>query len=336
MTLNPTQPTPRLHRAAPSFMSRPGPTGDAPRLAPPDPDPAVVAALSRWARARGEREVAAVVRWSGDRRRRAEARDHARACEALTASEAARGGWYPAYGVPEVAASGARQVRCHAGSCQLQDAVDSCLSRHAKTSAPREPSGHAVADLEAPHRAARVQAILKVTNGSCPRRRSVIAPIARCGPRRPATLPQHNVGRSSRQLGRCTDAILPALFPFEVSGNQVVKPVTVDEVIESPASRDVTDYQHTLSFPTQLKITKEAADPHHRLPPGLSARVRRIEKLHLVCVQKRRRHPVAFAVVALSEPPVMKDWEAGAIERDSRRLHCTSKIRREDGRESVV
>jgi hypothetical protein len=55
-----------------------------------------------------------------------------------------------------------------------------------------------------------------------------------------------------------------------------------------------------------------------------------------VCVQKRRRHPVAFAVVALSEPPVMKDWEAGAIERDSRRLHCTSKIRREDGRESVV
>lgn len=136
MTLNPTQPTPRLHRAAPSFMSRPGPTGDAPRLAPPDPAPAVVAALSRWARDRREREVAAVVRWSGDRRRRAEARDHARACEALTASAAARGVSYPAYGVPEVAASGARQVRCHAGSCQLQDSVDSCLSRHAKTSAP--------------------------------------------------------------------------------------------------------------------------------------------------------------------------------------------------------
>ena len=45
---------------------------------------------------------------------------------------------------------------------------------------------------------------------------------------------------------------------------------------------------------------------------------------------------VALAVVAFSEPPVMKDWEAGAIERDSRRLRGTSKIRREDSRESVV
>jgi hypothetical protein len=32
----------------------------------------------------------------------------------------------------------------------------------------------------------------------------------------------------------------------------------------------------------------------------------------------------------------MKDWEVGATKRDSRRLNCASKIRREDGRESVV
>jgi hypothetical protein len=69
--------------------------------------------------------------------------------------------------VPEVAASGARQVRCHAGSRQLQDSVDSLFVAAREDLGPREPSGHAVADLEAPHRAARVQAILKVTNGSC-------------------------------------------------------------------------------------------------------------------------------------------------------------------------
>lgn len=183
VTLNPTQPTPRLHRAAPSFMSRHGPTGDAPRLAPPDPDPAVVAALSRWARARREREVAAVVRWSRDRSHRAVARDHARAFEALTASAAARGVWYPAYGVSEVAASGARQVRCHAGSRQLQDSVDSLFVAAREDLGPREPLrscgrrfGRATSRRTRPGEPERHERIM-------PRRRSVIAPIARCGPR---------------------------------------------------------------------------------------------------------------------------------------------------------
>jgi hypothetical protein len=168
--------------------------------------------------------------------------------------------------------------------------------------------------------------------GVCSTRRGL---LPRCGHCIVRIVQRRNAVRD-RQLGRCTDAVLPTLFPFEVSGDQVVKPLTVDEVIESPASSDVADHQHTLSLPTQLKITKEAADPHHRLSPGLAARVRRIEKLHLVCVQKCRRHPVTFAVVALSEPPVMKDSEVGATKRDSRRLNCASKIRREDGRESVV
>jgi hypothetical protein len=98
----------------------------------------------------------------------------------------------------------------------------------------------------------------------------------------------------------------------------------------------VADHQHALPLPTQLKITEETADAHHCRPPGLATWVRRIEIRQPLCVHKRRGHPIALAVVAFSEPPVMKDRKAAAIERESCRLHRPSEVRREDGRESVV
>ena len=109
---------------------------------------------------------------------------------------------------------------------------------------------------------------------------------------------------------RGRDAVFPALFPSEVSGYEVVKPFIVDEVLESPASSDVTDYQHTLPGPAQLEIVDETAHAHHGRPPRLATWVGRIE-IHLpFCVHNRGGHPVVLAVVAFSEPPVMKNRDA--------------------------
>jgi hypothetical protein len=77
---------------------------------------AIVAAARRWAEADRQRQIEAVKAWS----RRHRARRALVGLDALVASAASRGIWYPAYGVfPGVTASAGRPaagvVRCRCG-----------------------------------------------------------------------------------------------------------------------------------------------------------------------------------------------------------------------------
>jgi hypothetical protein len=125
-------------------------------------------------------------------------------------------------------------------------------------------------------------------------------------------------------------------LPQEGGGDQLLERPAAEKMLEGPAGRGVTDDENPLASPTHGHVIEEPADAGDRLSPAFASLVRDIEMSASRPMELGHRHTVAFAVVALSEPPVVKDRDRRARKGDSNGLDGAVKVRREDGGDPIV
>jgi hypothetical protein len=80
------------------------------------------------------------------------------------------------------------------------------------------------------------------------------------------------------------------------------------------------DDQNPLPVPAQGQVGQEPANARRGFPPALPARIRAVQVLTPAGLQFGHRHPVALAVVAFTQPPVVQDGDRRAGEGNGRRL----------------
>jgi hypothetical protein len=132
------------------------------------------------------------------------------------------------------------------------------------------------------------------------------------------------------------EAIFPTLPAREVLGDQLLQRDVVQIVIQSPPGRDLTDDEDSCSVPSRRQIIEKASHTSDRLAPALAAWEGFVEVRGSIPSVRFRRSSIAFAVVALSEPPVEKDRHATGPEGNLSGLCGTAKVGTEHRRDPVV
>ena len=130
--------------------------------------------------------------------------------------------------------------------------------------------------------------------------------------------------------------VLPSSLPAERKIYEVFQQLTVDEVVERPPRRHVTDQKNTLARPLFNQLVQSQRDSLYRLSPALSTRERFVEPKPPFRIKLCSRHAVHRSVVALPQPPVEADGNARVSERDLRRFDGSVQIGSDNDVEVVV
>jgi pimeloyl-ACP methyl ester carboxylesterase len=132
------------------------------------------------------------------------------------------------------------------------------------------------------------------------------------------------------------EAIFPTFPPLEVLGDQLLQRDVVQMVIQTPPGRDVADDEDSCSVPSRRQIIEKTSDASDRLAPALAAREGFVEVRGSIPSVGLGPSSIAFAVVALSKPPVEKDRHPTEPEGNLSGLRGTAKVGTEHRRDPVV
>ena len=96
------------------------------------------------------------------------------------------------------------------------------------------------------------------------------------------------------------------------------------------------DDENPLIVPAQRQVAEETAGTGDRLSPAFPARIRLLQVLTPPTVHLGRGHPIALAVIALAQPPVIQHRNAASMKGYGYRLASTPQVGAEHGRYAVI
>ena len=132
-----------------------------------------------------------------------------------------------------------------------------------------------------------------------------------------------------------SQGVLPSLLPRELLSGQFLQRTIVDEVIQPPTRRHMTDDDDVASRPSRGEVTKKPAHARNGLSPALASGIRHGQVLEEWLDHLASWRPVQFAVVTFSKPPVVQDWNGRGLEGQGGSLNRAGEIRGEHCVDSV-